>query len=266
MGMCMGGLDTGSNVMLIYLYKADVGPLMQSMHASFAIGAFFAPALLCMTERPRAHAGGESSSSSVTSGSYDITFYLIGAYCVAVAAALLVTESPKPRKGELHHGEGDGAASGAAPIDAAASGASAPAGADAVGGESRLVLADGNAENGLALETLDGAASGSESKDAGASSSSGGNGVGGHAWHGEVVPVVPDSPAAPAAAAAPAPSSAPTATFKRQRWVVILVTALLLLQYVGCEAGESSHRRGTRTTLAHTTLARAQLPRSLSRR
>jgi FHS family Na+ dependent glucose MFS transporter 1 len=45
-GFAMGQLDCGANVLLIYLWEVEVGPWMQTLHASFAVGAFFAPILI----------------------------------------------------------------------------------------------------------------------------------------------------------------------------------------------------------------------------
>ena len=44
--MGMGVLDTGGNVMLIWLHGKKVGPYMQAMHFSFALGAFLSPIII----------------------------------------------------------------------------------------------------------------------------------------------------------------------------------------------------------------------------
>jgi FHS family Na+ dependent glucose MFS transporter 1 len=44
-GIGMGLNDTGCNVMLIFWFGADVGPIMQTLHFAFALGAMAGPLL-----------------------------------------------------------------------------------------------------------------------------------------------------------------------------------------------------------------------------
>ena len=42
-GIAMGVLDTGGNVLLLKLWGSECGPYLQSLHASFGVGAFVSP-------------------------------------------------------------------------------------------------------------------------------------------------------------------------------------------------------------------------------
>jgi FHS family Na+ dependent glucose MFS transporter 1 len=58
-GIGMGFLDTGGNVLLIRLHGSEVGPYMQAMHFSFALGALLSPLAikwLATPENPIQHA------------------------------------------------------------------------------------------------------------------------------------------------------------------------------------------------------------------
>jgi FHS family Na+ dependent glucose MFS transporter 1 len=50
-GFAMGALDSGGNVMVIWLYGSEVNPYMQALHMSFGLGAVIAPSLVgaCLT-------------------------------------------------------------------------------------------------------------------------------------------------------------------------------------------------------------------------
>lgn len=98
-GAAMGFLDTGANLLLIFLFSAPsgsphaaeaqklMGRYMQTMHFSFALGAVMAPLLMRLFEQVE---GGRST--------YDGAFWFISAATLAVAIALLILQSPKPRE------------------------------------------------------------------------------------------------------------------------------------------------------------------------
>ena len=65
-GVCMGVLDTGGNVLLIWLHgSGTVEPYMQAMHFCFGLGAFVAPLLVELSVQ--------------RSGGFAAAFYCIGA-------------------------------------------------------------------------------------------------------------------------------------------------------------------------------------------
>ena len=119
-GIGMGLNDTGCNVMLIFWFGADVGPIMQTLHFAFALGAMLGPLLLRLVN---VMAGGSSGSldaaegvGNVGQGNYDAAFYIIALFNVVLAALLLMRESPRPRsQGGQTAGAADAAASSARP-------------------------------------------------------------------------------------------------------------------------------------------------------
>eukprot|EP01122_Echinamoeba_exundans_P016121 TRINITY_DN807_c0_g1_i1.p1 TRINITY_DN807_c0_g1~~TRINITY_DN807_c0_g1_i1.p1 ORF type:complete len:671 (-),score=93.43 TRINITY_DN807_c0_g1_i1:3914-5926(-) len=82
-GVAMGFLDSGANLMLIYLHGADVNPYMQSMHFFFAFGAFIAPLLVKLSQD--------------TLGTYQYCWWFVSVFMVPVVAALLLYESPQDK-------------------------------------------------------------------------------------------------------------------------------------------------------------------------
>ncbi|XP_020863764.1 sodium-dependent glucose transporter 1-like isoform X5 [Phascolarctos cinereus] len=44
-GICTGILDTGSNVLILHLWRGEAAPHLQALHFTFALGAFLAPLL-----------------------------------------------------------------------------------------------------------------------------------------------------------------------------------------------------------------------------
>jgi FHS family Na+ dependent glucose MFS transporter 1 len=103
-GAAMGQLDVGANVLLIYLWHAEVGPWMQTLHASFAVGAFLAPMMIRAVEAGHAHAilpdgsdGGEVDAGFGEAGAYKTAFFLFGAFNMVVGVLAFVMHSPKPR-------------------------------------------------------------------------------------------------------------------------------------------------------------------------
>lgn len=99
-GAAMGFFDTGANVLLIYLFNGEtLGPWMQCMHAFFAVGAFLAPMLLRVVEHRRPSLPGDTTEGVISGpGTYDVAFYIIGAYCLVLAAVLFCFTSPLSRK------------------------------------------------------------------------------------------------------------------------------------------------------------------------
>lgn len=101
-GAAMGGLDCGANVMLIYAWRDQVGPWMQAMHASFAVGAFFAPMLIRAVQGevadPASGSGaGAGAGVTVGSGAYKPAFMVMGAVCMLCGLLITLMKSPRPR-------------------------------------------------------------------------------------------------------------------------------------------------------------------------
>jgi FHS family Na+ dependent glucose MFS transporter 1 len=81
-GIGMGFLDTGGNVLLIRLHGSNVGPYMQAMHFSFALGALLSPILfklLATPEQPIQHA-----------------YWVFSAFTIGCAGWIAVLPSAKP--------------------------------------------------------------------------------------------------------------------------------------------------------------------------
>lgn len=99
-GAAMGFVDTGANVLLIYLYGAEVGPFLQFIHFGFAVGAFLSPMLQRAVAPPLPGGdGADPASRMAPAGAYNGAFYIIGVYCMALAAFVLWLKSPQPRGG-----------------------------------------------------------------------------------------------------------------------------------------------------------------------
>jgi MFS transporter, FHS family, Na+ dependent glucose transporter 1 len=80
-GLAMGFLDTGGNVMLVWLHGGDrVAPYMQLIHFAFGVGAFVSPMIV-------------EASVHVT-GTVQWSFVIMAAFFVPVAALVLCTPSP----------------------------------------------------------------------------------------------------------------------------------------------------------------------------
>ena len=80
-GLCMGVLDTGGNVLLIWLHGSGrVEPYMQAMHFFFGLGAFVAPLLI--------------EASIVQTGNFAAAFYLIGICLVVCSIPLACFRGP----------------------------------------------------------------------------------------------------------------------------------------------------------------------------
>lgn len=79
-GVTMGMLDTGANLMTIWLHGENCDPYIQSLHSSFAIGAVIGPAFikgLLSAGRP-----------------LNAAWYFFGSACIPIIAALLYFKSP----------------------------------------------------------------------------------------------------------------------------------------------------------------------------
>lgn len=94
-GIGMGLSDTGANTLLIFWFGADVGPVMQTLHFVFAVGACFGPLLLRAVDTE--DSSNEDSEVGAI-GRYNTAFFVIAAFNAAVAAVLLASKSPAPRK------------------------------------------------------------------------------------------------------------------------------------------------------------------------
>ena len=243
-GISMGTLDTGGNVMLIYLFGTEVGPWMQGLHAAFAVGAWLAPLFLRAVEGDRKPQG----DGLVAQHSYDAAFYLIAAYCFAVGLAVLSMRSPRSRAAA--HGEAAGAAAAALAAPAAAAstgggdggvqfagalGASEGGGAGGVplvhkGGEEERAEGVGGGDGGGAemrveLATLDGSIATPAAAARAPASAAGGAASGGAGHQG-----ADDDGGADADALA-------ALDLPRETWKVVALVAGFLGLYVGAETG-----------------------------
>ncbi|KAL8186405.1 UNVERIFIED_CONTAM: hypothetical protein K2H54_069718 [Gekko kuhli] len=104
-GSAMGVLDTGGNVLALATWKEEVGPHMQALHFSFALGAFVAPILAKMAlsgsptdsdVRLNSSADNQTSHSPALLGpklhlnmNFVWTYVVIGAYLFVVALIFL---------------------------------------------------------------------------------------------------------------------------------------------------------------------------------
>lgn len=127
-GAAMGGLDCGANVMLIYAWRDQVGPWMQAMHASFAVGAFFAPMLIRAVQGDVADPASPDATLAVGSGAYKPAFVVMGVVCMVCGLLIVMMKSPKPRT----HGSSTAATGQTGQAGSAALPAGAPGSAGAV--------------------------------------------------------------------------------------------------------------------------------------
>ena len=79
-GICMGMLDTGSNLLVLWLHGEGCDPYIQSLHAFFAVGAVIGPAII------------KALLSANTP--INAAWYTVGVIFVPIVAALLYFESP----------------------------------------------------------------------------------------------------------------------------------------------------------------------------
>lgn len=80
-GVTMGLLDTGGNVMLLWLWQDEVEPYMQALHASFGVGAFLAPIFV-------------GNMMQAYDNNLDGAFGLLAVCFIPVIVALLYFDSP----------------------------------------------------------------------------------------------------------------------------------------------------------------------------
>ncbi len=92
-GFGMGAVDTGANVMIVWMYEDKVGPYMQTLHFAYALGAALGPLLL--------RAFFKAIEGNDVTGNYSGAFYLTGAMNLVVGIALWFVRSPKQREHEL---------------------------------------------------------------------------------------------------------------------------------------------------------------------
>ncbi|KAI9016109.1 major facilitator superfamily domain-containing protein [Hyaloraphidium curvatum] len=88
-GLAMGATDTGANLLIIFLWGSEVGPWMQLLHFSFAIGAALGPLFLRAFYKP--------IPGNTVTGDYSGAFYCIGALTLLVGGALAFVKSPRSR-------------------------------------------------------------------------------------------------------------------------------------------------------------------------
>lgn len=237
-GLAMGLLDTGCNLLMLWWYGDGAGPFMQALHCIFGIGATSGPLLLRIVESLGAVdsvnvAGGKTASAHAEGiSTYAPAFYMTAVACGAVAIAFVFSVSPTARKAP----EPAVDAAAAAKVEGAAvpdTPATAPLYFEAV-----------------SSDEIPGAASqGSPTKDVEA--------VVAVIAEPIVVAEAPTAPppagvseqaaeatpgAAPAAVVAiDAIDAAASAQFERDKWVTVIVAAVLLGVYVGAETGYAAY-------------------------
>ena len=97
-GIAMGLIDTGCNLLLLWLFLDKSGPPMQAMHCAFAVGATLGPFLLRIVESMKLGVGSTTVGTELVGvGSYNGAFYIIAALCAVLSVVLFFVESPKSR-------------------------------------------------------------------------------------------------------------------------------------------------------------------------
>ena len=81
-GICMGLLDTGGNVMTLWLHPKDPEPFMQSLHFAFAIGGLLSPLMI-------------GQIAKHMSGSITVSWLIIAALFLPIIFLLTRYDSPK---------------------------------------------------------------------------------------------------------------------------------------------------------------------------
>ena len=95
-GTCMGLLDTGGNVLLIWLHGAGrVEPFMQAMHFFFALGAVLSPLLIEAATRLSMSGAqtGDEASGEARDEALSTAFRSAGAFYI-MAAVILASSAP----------------------------------------------------------------------------------------------------------------------------------------------------------------------------
>lgn len=80
-GLSMGTLDTGGNVMILWLHQIHTEPYLQAAHATFGIGSFLSPLII---NRTLTHPH-----------TINISWWIISAGLVPVIVCLFIMDSPK---------------------------------------------------------------------------------------------------------------------------------------------------------------------------
>lgn len=268
----MGFCDTGGNVMLIWQYGSEVGPFMQGMHFTFALGATLGPLLLRLVahisgggsghytgtipDNGSAAAEGEAGGIVAGQGSYDAAFYIIAFYNALLGGLLLMKKSPKPRQ------QVDSASSSSKDTTSSVAVADASSEHAAAG-----ILTDGSVQHAtidsqaiVAPADVEVAASAAQNGHVTtATRRASGHGAGliaspadavdewaaGGSSHASAAVSAESGEAAGGAdaAAPPAPASthggdmAVPPHLRSEVWKVVLIVAALLFLYVGCETG-----------------------------
>lgn len=79
-GLSMGTLDTGGNVMILWLHESNSDPYLQSAHACFGVGSLLSPLII--------------SATLDTPFKINIAWWAVSAFIIPIALSLLLTESP----------------------------------------------------------------------------------------------------------------------------------------------------------------------------
>ena len=227
-GVGMGLNDTGCNVMLIFWYGADVGPIMQTLHFAFALGACLGPLLLRLVAAMSSDHSEDVAGGPVGQGNYDGAFYIIASFNVMMSVLLLGRASPRPRT----HGAAPALTGAPAP-------AAAPALAEPPSEALETIAAPDAVEVQAAAPQPEWAARGAVSAGADLSRS--------EAPAAEVAVPAPSTAPGAASATASASSASAGATISseihvpdallRDVWIVVVLVGVLLGIYVGCETG-----------------------------
>ncbi|MEA3441191.1 MAG: MFS transporter [Chloroflexota bacterium] len=82
LGIGEGGIDVGSNILLIWVHGRNVSPYMNGLHFFFGLGAFLSPIIIAQTV--------------LFSGDIKIGYWLLALYALPVAMWFLRTPAPVP--------------------------------------------------------------------------------------------------------------------------------------------------------------------------
>jgi fucose permease len=254
-GIAMGFCDTGSNVMIIWWYKQDVGPYMQALHFAFALGATLGPLLLRLVALLETGGGqvapgdeglaADGGARVASTDSYASAFYMIAIFNAIIGGFFFVKPSPKPRVDSVAAAVAAPAAVASAPGVALHVDGAAP---QAVG-EDRLIAAEASS-SAAALDWAPladpGSAGGLEAAAAAADESSSSSSAS------------PSSPPVPAGGDGHGDAPVP-AHLSGELWRVVAVVASLLFLYVGAETGYGAFITSYTVVALGTTEATGQL-------
>ena len=82
LGIGEGGIDVGSNILLIWVHGRNVSPYMNGLHFFFGLGAFLSPIIIAQTV--------------LFSGEIKVGYWLLALYALPVAMWFLRTPAPVP--------------------------------------------------------------------------------------------------------------------------------------------------------------------------